>query len=491
MRRIKDILKGVKCAPPLHAGAGEIRVKDVTDDSREVRKGSLFIACRGRDTDGHRFISEALSRGAAAVISDRDFDAPRGVIKILAEDARASLPAIAGNFYGWPSRRLKITAVTGTNGKTTVTYLLESILSAAGEKSGVIGTINYRIGNAVKEASNTTPGQLKLQSLFAAIVKARARHAIMEVSSHSLDQDRISGIIFDAALFTNLTREHLDYHGTMKRYFEAKAKLFSRLKKGGAAILNNDDAYSARLKKRIRNSVFTYGLKNPADITASGLNLSMDSTDFILNTPKGGAHIHSRLIGRHNVSNMLAAAAGAFALGIRADDIKEGLESFKAVPGRLQAVKAGQSFSVFVDYAHTADALYNVLSLLRRLAAVSHAKIITVFGCGGDRDRTKRPVMGNVACVLSDSVIITSDNPRSEDPMSIISEIKRGIGDRFSNYAVIPDRRRAIRTGLALARGNDIVLLAGKGHEKYQIIKGRSYAFDDSVVARSILRKMT
>jgi UDP-N-acetylmuramoyl-L-alanyl-D-glutamate--2,6-diaminopimelate ligase len=313
----------------------------------------------------------------------------------------------------------------------------------------------------------------------------------MEVSSHSLDQDRISGIIFDAALFTNLTREHLDYHGTMKRYFEAKAKLFSRLKKGGAAILNNDDAYSARLKKRIRNSVFTYGLKNPADITASGLNLSMDSTDFILNTPKGGAHIHSRLIGRHNVSNMLAAAAGAFALGIRADDIKEGLESFKAVPGRLQAVKAGQSFSVFVDYAHTADALYNVLSLLRRLAAVSHAKIITVFGCGGDRDRTKRPVMGNVACVLSDSVIITSDNPRSEDPMSIISEIKRGIGDRFSNYAVIPDRRRAIRTGLALARGNDIVLLAGKGHEKYQIIKGRSYAFDDSVVARSILRKMT
>ena len=486
MVKLRELLKGVPYKTDKSVSG--VAVKKVTNDSRIVAGGDLFIALRGYNIDRHKFIDIAVKKGAGAIVAERDFEAPENIIKVLVRDTRAAYPAIAANFYGNPSKKIRIVGVTGTNGKTTITYIIESIFKEAGIPAGVIGTINYRIAGKELPASNTTPGPLELQALFDRMLKRGVKDVVMEVSSHSLDQGRVDHILFDVGIFTNITKEHMDYHKTVKRYFDAKVKLFDKLKTGGAAVLNNDDRRVSGLKRLIKKRVLTYGLNHMSDIMAYGIKLSMDSTSFTVKTPKGSFMVKTGLIGRHNISNILAGVSAAIALKIPLDIIKKGIESFRAVPGRLELVDEGQPFRVFVDYAHTEDALHNILSLLREM--VPERNIITVFGCGGDRDKTKRPLMGSVACKLSNRVVVTSDNPRFEDPRAIISQIESGIRGEFSNYNIIEDRRKAIDKALRMASKGDVVVIAGKGHEKYQLIKERSMPFDDCAVARSVLKKI-
>lgn len=479
--QLKYILKDIRFKAS--ANVAHIDAPSVTDDSRSVSAGDLFIAKKGFTEDGACFIAAAIKSGARVIVAQEPFDAPTGVAKILVRDTRSALGAIADNFYGHPSDKLKVIGITGTNGKTTITYLLESIIKAAGSEAGVIGTINYRIKNRILPAKNTTPGPMELQSLLADMVKKGIAYAVMEVSSHSLDQGRVDRMLFDAAIFTNLTGDHLDYHKTMAGYFKAKSRLFGKLKKSGAAILNGDDKLVVSLRRSLKN-VIVYGTKNNADVMARDIRLSMDGTSFTVKTRKGSFRIETRLIGMHNVSNILAATAAALALKIPIAAIVKGVRRLEAVPGRLEAVEAGQPFKVFVDFAHTEDALFNVLSLLREIAK---KRIVTVFGCGGNRDRIKRPRMGKVACRFSDHVIITSDNPRSEAPGDIVSEIEEGVRGAFSNYDIVVDRREAIAKALRVAEAGDIVVIAGKGHETYQIIKDRTLAFDDRMVVKNLL----
>jgi len=483
-KAIKDILRGI----PFKTGddLSGLTITRVTSDSRTVGQGDLFIAVRGAALDGTKFIQEACAKGAKAVVAEEDFEAPKGVVKIWVSDTRAAVAAIADNFYAHPSRKLKVAGVTGTNGKTTITYLIESIVKALGGEAGVIGTINYRLKGRILKAKNTTPGPLELQSMLAEIVDAKAGYAVMEVSSHSLDQRRVDRVEFDAAIFTNVTSDHLDYHKTPGAYFKAKARLFDKLKKNGTAILNIDDKKVASLQRSIKGHVITFGIKGAADVKAVDVRLLMDGTVFTVRTPKWSSEIRTKLIGMHNVSNILAAIAAGMALKIRKEAIIAGVEALKCVPGRLEAVDMGQPFKVFVDYAHTEDALFNILSLLRQVAA---KRIVTVFGCGGNRDRTKRPLMGKVACRFSDHVIITSDNPRFEEPEEIIREIEHGVRGTFDNYDIVADRKSAIAKALKLASHEDIVVIAGKGHEDYQIIKDKVMPFDDREVAMKILHE--
>lgn len=486
MIELKRVLTGLSYRADRNISG--VKVSGIANDSRKVFSGCLFVALPGHKVDGHKFIVAAIKGGAKIVAAERNFKAPGDVVKIIVKDARSAASLMAANFYKNPSKKFKMVGVTGTNGKTTITYILENIFRRAAISSGVIGTINYRIGNKQLPAANTTPGPIELQSLFDNMLKCGVGAVAMEVSSHSLEQGRVDHILFDVGIFTNITREHLDYHRTMKRYFDTKTKLFGKLKRGGTAVLNNDDEMVSGLARSIKHKVLTYGLTNKSDIMASGIKLSADNTTFAVDTPRGGFNVSTRLIGRHNISNILASVAAAMALNIPLDIIKYGIESFKAVPGRLEVVDEGQAFKVLVDYAHTEDALRNVLGLLREV--VPDRSIITVFGCGGNRDRSKRPLMGRTACRLSDRVVVTSDNPRFEDPSEIISEIESGICGKFSNYDVVEDRRKAINRALKIAREGDVVMIAGKGHEKYQIVKDRVVSFDDCAVARSILRKI-
>ncbi|MDP3730446.1 MAG: UDP-N-acetylmuramoyl-L-alanyl-D-glutamate--2,6-diaminopimelate ligase [Candidatus Omnitrophota bacterium] len=486
MVKLKDLLSAVSYKADRDISS--LAVKRITNDSRRVGRNDLFIALRGYNVDGYKFIGTAIKKGAGVIVSEKDFDAPEGVTKIMVKDTRSAAPLIAANFYGNPSEKLRITGVTGTNGKTTITYIMENILKEAGRPSGVIGTINYRIGKKQFPSKNTTPGPFELTALLDRMLKASVKDVLMEVSSHSLDQGRVDRVLFDVGIFTNITKEHLDYHKTVKKYFDAKAKLFGKLKKHAVAVLNNDDRMVSDLRALIKGTVLTYGLDKRADIAASGIRLSVDSTSFSIKTPKGSFAVSTKLIGRHNISNILASTAAAIALKIPLGAIKKGIESFRAVPGRLELIDVGQEFRVFVDYAHTEDALHNVLSLLREV--VPDRNIITVFGCGGNRDSAKRPLMGNAACRLSDSVIVTSDNPRFEDPSAIISQIESGIRGKFSNYDLVENRREAINKALRMASKGDVVVIAGKGHEKYQIMKERAVPFDDCAVAKSILKRI-
>jgi len=481
---LKDILNGIE-----FKGEGampSLEINNVTNDSRNVKEGDLFVAVKGCLLNGCKFIDEAVARGAKAILAEDDFVSPEGVTKILVEDTRSSLPAIADNFYGRPSQKLKAIGVTGTNGKTTITYIIESIIKNNGEDAGVVGTVNYRLKDRVLPAKNTTPGPLELQAMLAEMVKAGVGYVVIEVSSHSLDQHRVDRILFDAAIFTNITSEHLDYHKTMDNYFKTKAALFDNLKKNGIAILNNDDEKVASLRDSIKNKVMTYGIKEDADIRARDIKLSLDGSRFTAFTQKGPFEINTRLIGVHNVSNVLASIAAALALNINIDVIKKGVESVNFVPGRLELVDAGQPFKIFVDYAHTEDALNNVLGLLREVAK---GNIITVFGCGGNRDTKKRPLMGKAACKFSDKVIITSDNPRFEEPIRIIDDIEKGIKGKFYNYEIVDDRRKAIDRAIGLASEGDTIIIAGKGHEDYQIIKDKVMPFDDRLVVMEILKR--
>jgi len=465
----------------------ELEIRGITCDSREVSNDFMFVAIEGYKTDGRLFIGEAIERGARVIVS-KDRQLPSGqrdVCFLSVPDDRKALAVIASNFYNNPSRKLKLIGITGTDGKTTTAYLIENILSRAGFKTGVIGTIEYRYNNIRLEADNTTPGVLKMQSLLSDMLKANVKYAVVEVSSHALQQSRVEGMLFSHAVFTNFASEHLDYHKTLDDYFRAKAKLFQHLSSGSVAIINKDSPYAQRLLNLCNAEILTYGIDMPADISADNIILNENGSRFTMNIRGEDIKIQTGLIGRHNIYNILAAAGVAVSEGLDLNLIAEAVASVDSVPGRLEFINCGQDFCVFVDYAHTENALSNILRSLRQ---ITKGRIITVFGCGGSRDRTKRPRMGYVATELSDFCFITSDNPRDEDPQRIINEILSGVS-RF-NFKIIPDRKQAIYEAIELARPQDTVLIAGKGHEAYQIYKNTKIYFNDKEIARECLRHL-
>jgi len=463
------------------------KAKGVSCNSKAVRKGFIFIAVKGASLDGSRFIDEAIRRGAIAVVCDSRVKriSRKGMPLVKVNDTRLAAASLAAEFYNNPSRRVKIIGITGTCGKTTVAYMLEAIIHKAGFKPAVIGTVNYRFNKIVVPSKNTTPGPVELQSLMSNMAKEHIDYSATEVSSHALDQGRVLGIDFHSAVFTNLTQDHLDYHKNLRSYFHAKSKLFKGLSAKAFAVLNQDDKHYPLLKKITKAKVITYGIDIRAQVRAEKISYGLKSTKFILVFPEGRLRIEARLIGRHNIYNILAAFAWGLKEGLPLDKVKDAIESFSFAPGRLEPVKCGMGFHIFVDYAHTEDALRNTLESLRNL---SLKRIITVFGCGGERDTLKRPKMGKVASELSDFVILTNDNPRSENPGGIIKDITAGI--KKDNYSVIYNRREAIRSALAMAKKGDIVLVAGKGHEKYQILKDKVIRFDDREEISRCLKSM-
>ncbi|HEV8384912.1 MAG TPA: UDP-N-acetylmuramoyl-L-alanyl-D-glutamate--2,6-diaminopimelate ligase [Candidatus Acidoferrales bacterium] len=486
--KLRDLLAGVENDSP--AILQDAEISSVAYDSRKVTPGALFVAIHGEKTDGNLFVGDAIARGARVVVSEQaappDLSAGAGWVKV--PRARKALSTISGNFYQRPAEHLKLTGVTGTNGKTTTVFLVDSILRAAGVSSGMFGTIRYRTPEGVRAAEHTTPESLDLQRFLAEVCDAGGTHATLEVSSHALALDRVWGCPFAVAVFTNLTRDHLDYHKTMDAYFAAKQLLFSGTGAGAPAVgvVNTDDPRGAQLLGLAQRTI-TYGLQNGADITTKKFALSFSGLEFTAQTPVGKIEVRSPLVGRINVYNILAAIGASLALGLNRDAIEAGIAALEHVPGRFARVDEGQPFLVIVDYAHTDDALRNLIQTARDLP--HSGRIITLFGCGGDRDRTKRPLMGEAAGSLSDHVVLTSDNPRSEDPLRILNDAVVGLQKANANYVVEPDRERAIEIAMEEAREGDIVLLAGKGHETAQILKDRTIDFDDHEMARQALRK--
>jgi UDP-N-acetylmuramoyl-L-alanyl-D-glutamate--2,6-diaminopimelate ligase len=487
-RQLVDLLHNLKAC--VLTGPTRRPVRRLTADSRQVAPKTLFVALRGVRTDGHHFLGDALDRGATVLVveefpvalQERVQQAGCTVVKV--PNSRQAFGLLASAYYGHPGRHLRLIGITGTNGKTTTSYIIESILQAAGKAVGVIGTVSYRIGTATLPASHTTPDALELHHLLAQMVEANLDYTVMEVSSHALDQERVWGCRFEAAVFTNLSRDHYDYHGTAEAYFAAKARLFQDLPSVWH-ILNLDDAYGQRLLHMSRARLLTYGLEGEATCKPSAVQHGLDGIRFTLSTTKGQLEITSPLVGRHNVYNLLAGIAVAIALDIDAGAITQGIAQLHRVPGRLERVDGGQDFAVFVDYAHTPDALEQVLQLVR---AETTGRLITVFGCGGDRDPGKRPLMGQVATRLSDYTIITSDNPRTEDPQRIIDEIITGV-QSTADYVALPDRQEAIAHAIAMAQPWDTVVIAGKGHEDYQILGQTRRHFDDCEVAQAALER--
>ncbi len=478
----------------------DVELSGITDDSREVTQGNLFVAVKGQQVDGHSFVAQVCRQRAGGVVVQAPFPAPSHVgpearpAWIEVRDSRKALGRLASRFFEDPSQALFMVGVTGTNGKTTVAHVSQAVLEYGGHGTGLMGTVGYHAGTEYQTPSHTTPGAVPLQAFLHRMVKAEMDAAVLEVSSHALTLDRVEGCEFDVAVFTNLTRDHLDFHETMESYYRAKARLFREfvapVSKTGAkrAIINIDDAWGARLQAETGVPVWTYSLRRRADIYATNVALSMEGSRFTVHTPRGSLEIHSALVGEHNVSNLLAGIGVGLARGMALDDVQRGIRGFRTVPGRFEPVEAGQDFSVIVDYAHTEDALAQLLAAVRQLC---RERIITVFGCGGDRDPGKRPKMGLVAAQRSDVVFLTSDNPRTEDPEAILRDVEKGMrslsaSERGTSF-VIPDRRAAIRAALLAARSGDVVLIAGKGHEAYQIIGKTWHRFDDREVARELL----
>ncbi len=463
-------------------------VEGITYDSRRVQRNFLFVALRGEKSDGHQFIEQAVEKGSSVIVTEQEIQQPRATC-VVVENTRHALADLGAAFYKRPMRRLKLAAVTGTNGKTTTTFLLKHICEKAGLRCGLLGTVRYEIGDRVLPAIRTTPESLDIQELLAQIADAGCKAAAMEVSSHALAQNRTRGLEWDVAVFTNLTQDHLDFHGTMENYFEAKTQLFTGLanqktKTNPVAVINIDDRYGAQLVDRLdkKTSVVTYGMSARADFRASNYHAEFAGTSYQLDARGKSYLVRVPLIGRFNVANSMAALAATCSLGINLREAILSLSRSPQVPGRLEAVPAKRQFQVYVDYAHTDDALLNVLKTLREL---SPRRLIVVFGCGGDRDRQKRPLMGRVADQNADYGIITSDNPRKEDPDAIIAEVEKGF--RSDHYEKIPDRAQAIARAIELAQPRDIVLIAGKGHEAYQEFADHTVPFDDIQVARHAL----
>ncbi|MGH9602579.1 MAG: UDP-N-acetylmuramoyl-L-alanyl-D-glutamate--2,6-diaminopimelate ligase [Terriglobales bacterium] len=489
----QQVLEGVETL----ASRGDPEILGIQYDSRGVLRGDLFLAMRGETADGNRFIADAIARGAAGIVTDSAEAEPHsGVAWARVRHGRRALAVICANFYRHPAARLALTGITGTNGKTTTSFLLESMLGASGRTSALIGTIEYHIGTEILRAPHTTPEALELNLIFERALSFSATEAVMEVSSHALAQQRVWGLHFDVAVFTNLTRDHLDYHEDMGDYFAAKRTLFTGCgtEPPRAAVLNADDEYGARLVplcKSLGSEVLTYGISR-GDVRAEAIEMGRQSTAFQLQTSRSKVRVASPLVGRVNVYNILAAAAAAEARGVSLEAIAKGVASLRSVPGRFQRVDCGQPFTVVVDYAHTDDALRNLTAVAREFVsrAGKPGRVITVFGCGGDRDRAKRPLMGEAAGRGSDFVVLTSDNPRSEDPLAIMNDALVGLQRSGTRYETEADRRKAIALALSKAKSGDIVLIAGKGHEKTQVTAKGTVPFDDVEVASEALASL-
>lgn len=490
---LSELLEGVETVST--TGPLDVEISGITNDSRRVGRGGLFAAVRGEVSDGHGFVSDALDRGAAAVVVEElpAVDGACGAAMIEVEDTSGALARIASNYYGNPTSHLTLLGITGTNGKTTVSYLIESVWRAQGINPGVIGTVESRFGGEARPAALTTPDSPELMALFADMLAAGVASVVMEVSSHALVRRRVEGCSFDAAAFTNLTQDHMDFHGTMEDYFLSKRRLFDELLRGSDktrryAIINTDDQYGERLMQGSGAEVVTYSLEEPrADVRCAEYSIDKSAVRAVVETPWGLVEVDSPLFGEHNLYNILCAIACTGALGAPAGRIEEGINAARSIPGRLERIENPLGLDVFVDYAHTPDALENVL---RSLAPHTAGRLILVFGCGGDRDRGKRPLMGSTGRAHSDVLIVTSDNPRTEDPLDIIEHIEAGLGDTAASgkpYIRIPDRREAITEAISMARAGDTVLIAGKGHEDYQILGTGKHHFDDREVARDVI----
>ncbi|BAF60047.1 UDP-N-acetylmuramyl tripeptide synthase [Pelotomaculum thermopropionicum SI] len=488
----RELLEAVEA----DAAGGDLNavVEGIAYDSRQVRPRFLFVAIKGFRADGHEYIGEALERGALAVVMERRVELPPGVAWALVPDARRALALLSARFYGNPSFKMKLIGVTGTNGKTTTTSLIADILAGAGCRVGLIGTVNNRIGDRVLPVKHTTPESADLQQLLHEMVIEKVDACVMEVSSHALALHRVDGSEFDLAVFTNLTQDHLDFHRDMEDYLESKLKLFKWLgrpghkREAGIAVINADDPHAGQFIRAAGGTVYTYGIKNAADVRAESISIGARGACFGVAGKWGRLRLDLRITGLFNVYNALAAFTASAAMGVPAEEIKEALEKARGAPGRFEMVDSGQDFAVVVDYAHTPDGLENILKTARK---ITEGRLITVFGCGGDRDRTKRPLMGGIAARYSDFAIITSDNPRTEDPLKIIKEIEEGMKTAgWERYVTEPDRRKAIRLAVEMARRGDVVVIAGKGHEDYQIIGTRKIPFNDRREAAAALKEL-
>jgi len=471
-------------------GTMDLDITDISYHSNRVKERNLFVAIPGAKRDGHHFIEESIARGAGAIITEQIPPHPIDIPLVVVKDTRKALAQISAEFFSHPSREIMLVGITGTNGKTTTSYLIESIIKAAGKEVGVIGTINYRLRGKEQPAPTTTPQSYDLQHLLREMTTEGVEYVVMEVSSHALDQERVRGCHFDVGVFTNITPEHLDYHEDMDRYFAAKKRFFHEIlpesEKNPWAIVNLDDPLLRDLQKELPPlRAMTYGLEQ-GEVSALQREISLEGIRATLSSPAGPLKIKSPLIGEYNLYNIMAAAAVGISLGMPSEAISQGIKDLSVVPGRMERVGDGDP-RVFVDYAHTPDALEKAIKEVKRLAT---GKVFIVFGCGGDRDRTKRAPMGRIGVQWSDLAIITSDNPRTEDPLRIIEEIERGArGISQHRYLVITDRREAIKKAIALAASQDVVLISGKGHEDYQIIGEERLPFDDREEVRKALEK--
>lgn len=501
--KLKELFKGIEIER--FSGRNGIEIRGLKSDSKKVMPGDLFIALRGSKFDGHDFVEEAVERGAACLVVEEDYSS-RGALRlpynynynqqkvlvasiVRVQDTKKILSQLCKNFYSKSIEAVKLIGVTGTNGKTTTTYLLESIFKKTKRECGVIGTVNYRFLDRVIPPTNTTPGILDTYNLLDQMKKNYVDYCILEASSHSLAQGRIDGLLFEAGIFTNLTAEHLDYHRTIEDYLKAKLRLFDKIKEKGNAIVNIDDPYSKVVINKIVERglhLLTYGIKFRAEAKAEKIYQTLKGIEFTIDFSGEKFKISSPLIGLHNVYNILAAFSCATALGFGFSEIIEGIEKLSIVPGRLERINLGQDFLIFVDYAHTEDSLKNAILSLKNFCK---RRLLVVFGCGGERDRTKRPLMGKLASILADKVFVTSDNPRGEDPKEIVFEIISGIPSNKKNYEVIIDREEAIKQAISEANPGDILLVAGKGHESIQVFKDRIIPFDDREVVRRFLER--
>jgi UDP-N-acetylmuramoyl-L-alanyl-D-glutamate--2,6-diaminopimelate ligase len=490
--RLKDVAELLATARLI--GDGETEWNGIETDSRSITEGQLFICLRGHTVDGHLFAPQAAAAGAAALIAERQLDLP--VPQIIVRDCRLAMAVIANYYYAYPSHALKLIGVTGTNGKTTTTYLIEQILNDQNRATGVIGTIERRYAGLSFPMTSTTPQTLQLQRYLGEMRDAGTQYCAIEVSSHALEQGRVKGCRFRTAVFTNLTQDHLDYHETMSRYTAVKGLFFSRLgneyaaqeKERSYAVLNADDAAAAEYAELTASEVVTYGIDKEADVRASNIRITAQATTFHVHTFRGETDVTLQMAGKFNVYNALAAISAVLLEGVELEAIAHSLSAIPGVPGRVEAVNAGQSFAVIVDYAHTPDGLENVLRAIQQFV---EKRIICVFGCGGDRDRSKRPLMGNIAVKYADYAIITSDNPRTEPPELILKDIEDGLIKAKidpSTYELLADRKAAIQKAVEMASQGDVVLIAGKGHETYQDINGVKYPFDDRKVAKEAIR---
>lgn len=488
IRELLTLLPGAKVT-----GNVDKIIKEIAHDSRKASAGTLFVCIVGATVDGHDYIAQAVKRGATAILTEKAVDVPAGITVIQVQDVKLAVQVIAPYFYDYPARKMRLIGITGTNGKTTTSYLIRAILREAGFKVGLIGTIQIMMEEDVLPIRNTTPDVIDLQGVLAQMASRGMEYVIMEVSSHALAQNRVAGCEFDVAVFTNATQDHLDYHKTFAHYIASKARLFTSLsvmptvKQNKMAIINADDETGKLMEECCQCSVLTYAIHADADLKAAGIEVKAAGANFTINGAFGSIALNLKITGIFNVYNVMGAIGAALAEKISPSLVQAALEKCGGVPGRFELVDEGQPFGVIVDYAHTPDGLENILKTARQIA---DKRLITVFGCGGDRDRTKRSVMGRIAAELSDVVIATSDNPRNEDPEGILKEVEVGIFEAIGSkpHEKITDRKMAITHAIAIAAAGDIVIIAGKGHENYQILANKTIHFDDREVAREVMK---